>query len=135
MSTALNCILLIDDHEPINFIHKRVISKAEIDAKVSVARNGQEALDYLEANVDTDAYPDLIFIDINMPVMNGWEFLENYLEIYHHRHESTVVAILSTSENPDDIQRASDYDVLHGYMSKPLEVDTIKQFVQENFCS
>ena len=84
MKTKLNCILLVDDDEPTNFLNQMVIEELDIAEQIRVAQNGQEALTYLKKTGIGDEnfpLPDLILLDINMPAMNGWEFLERYRKL------------------------------------------------------
>ena len=74
MRKKLECILLIDDDDEDNFYHKIVIERMNITKRIEVAYNGLEALEFLQK--ESQIIPELIFLDINMPKMNGWEFLE-----------------------------------------------------------
>ena len=82
MNKKLNCILLIDDDDATNFIHQVIIKKAKIAEQVVTTLNGKQGLDFLTNsgkyhNKETPL-PSIVFLDINMPVMDGWEFMEAY---------------------------------------------------------
>ena len=96
-------ILLVDDDETTNFYNELIIQKHFSEAKIVVMTNGQKALDYLEQNHP----PTIILLDINMPVMDGFEFLEIYQQQQHA--EQPLIAMLTTSLNPDDIQIVDTY--------------------------
>jgi CheY-like chemotaxis protein len=124
----LNTILLIDDDFTTNYLHKKIISKSQIDSSIEVANNGKEGIDKLlalnEIIKDKNALI-LIFLDLNMPVMDGWDFLEIFKEIQPKLNFTTNLFIVSSSINPDDAERAKkDYNVLD-YFSKPLTVATL----------
>jgi CheY-like chemotaxis protein len=74
----INCIMLIDDNEDDNFFHERVIRKSSYADIILVKQSALDALNYLKKDLLESEYPDLIFLDINMPAMNGWEFLEEF---------------------------------------------------------
>src|ERR1700741_4670028 len=98
MKKKLECILLVDDDHEDNFFHKLVIERMDITKKIEVAKNGIEALEYLKA--DHHVIPELIFLDINMPKMNGWEFLEEYQHLSPERKARITIMMLTTSANP-----------------------------------
>jgi CheY-like chemotaxis protein len=122
----LECILLIDDDEPTNFIHKKVIKGQQLDVSVQVATNGREGLDYLirEGKFANNNLPQpgIIFLDINMPVMDGWEFIEEYKKLKDEFvNKKLIFLMLTTSLNPDDMETANSHNmVITKFISKPL---------------
>ena len=131
------CILLVDDDPATNFIHKMVIEQAGIDTYVQVASNGREALDYLmkrrDFNGNESPMPGIIFLDINMPKMNGWEFLEVYNELPQEMKARIVMAMLTTSLNPDDANRAGQNENIKGFINKPLKKETLNDIIDRYF--
>lgn len=122
----VNCIMLVDDNKIDNFFHERVIKKADAAKTIIIKESGQEALDYLSQG-NTCPQPDVIFLDINMPGMNGWEFLEHYKELDKNLQTAMVVIMLSTSDNPDDKARAKTNGLLSDYKSKPLTKEMLEE--------
>lgn len=123
MKKKLNCILLIDDSAPDNRYHQIVIEAMNITNKIQVAINGQEALDFLKETSQNP--PDLIFLDINMPKMNGWEFLEAYKDLEEKQKAKITIVMLTTSLNPEDKKRAEGIDDVDGFINKPLTEEVI----------
>ena len=101
MEKGVNCVLLVDDDDATNYIHQHVIREINFAKHIIVAKNGREALTYLTRKNDY-IKPDIIFLDINMPVMDGWEFLEEYKELEEELKSEMMVVMLSTSLNPAD---------------------------------
>jgi CheY-like chemotaxis protein len=134
MKNKLNCILFIDDDEPTNFLNKMVVDQYDCVREVRVLQSGQEALDYLSGN---SPRPDLIFLDINMPAMDGWEFLEKYRHLPAERKADIILIMLTTSLNPDDKARTSDIPDVAGFENKPLVHsgldDLLKRYFPQNF--
>lgn len=133
-SNSPECILLIDDDEATNFVHQMIIEKCGCSSHLQFAYNGKEALEYLtkkgkyENNVDP--LPGIIFLDINMPLMNGWEFLEEYKTLPDEIKASVVIAMLTTSLNPDDAEKANSYSDIKGYLNKPLTKETFSMIIE-----
>lgn len=104
--------LLIDDDEPTNFISTMVIDEARCARHLEIADGGLKALNYLQkASAETvvqDNFilPDLVFLDINMPPMNGWDFFSEFKKIKNEGSAKPVIIMLTTSLNPDDKHRA-----------------------------
>lgn len=134
---TVNCILLIDDNPAINALHLMTIKSAKICHEINIATDGEKAIMYLE-NVKKNGIlkkypkPDIIFLDINMPRMNGFEFLEKYALIEDAFKAHTLV-ILTTSSNPEDQKKAFTYPHVKAYKSKPLTVEMVKEIVDLYF--
>lgn len=123
------CIMLVDDNKDDNFFHERVIKQHNPDNLVITKNTGMKALDYLTLNGEGGPCPDLIFLDINMPGMNGWDFLEEYDRLDKERQKRPIIIMLTTSENPDDVARAKGWAVVSDYKSKPLTEEIMKQII------
>ncbi|MDW3209783.1 MAG: response regulator [Reichenbachiella sp.] len=117
----LNCILLIDDDEPTNFLNEMIISQLNCTESIVAVQSGREALDYLGSQVDGQfPQPDLILLDINMPGMNGWEFLVKYKNLDESQKGKVIIMMLTTSLNPDDEAKAHGIKDIKSFMRKPL---------------
>lgn len=131
MTIQLKSILLIDDNEADNFLHKLVLEKMGITERIDIVYDGIQALNFLkDENMPT---PDLIFLDINMPKMDGWEFLDHYQLLEEHQKSKAVVLMLTTSENPKDKDRASINSDVKGFESKPLRKESVERILSEYF--
>ncbi len=139
MNKQLNCILLIDDDEPTNFLNKMTLEQGSYARNVRVSQNGQEALDYLAScgdagnGVSKNPRPDLIFLDINMPAMDGWEFLERYKQLPPEKKADIVLIMLTTSLNPDDGARTRSMPEISGFENKPLRQVQLENILNKYF--
>ena len=134
MRTKLKTILLVDDDEATNFIHSMVIKQMNCTENIVVRENGAEALEYLTSATDGKyPQPDLILLDINMPRMDGWEFLEEYKNLDDDQLAKTVIVMLTTSLNPDDKEKAGVIPVITGFMSKPLTSEMLQELLEKHF--
>ena len=119
-------ILLIDDDPSINFLNKLVIEKSAIQAEVNVHTNATEALSELS---NSSLNPKMILLDINMPIMNGWEFVQQYEQLPKHI-QSSKIFILSSSIDPTDQEKANQSPVVDGFYSKPLTTEILQELTQ-----
>ncbi|MES2287197.1 MAG: response regulator [Bacteroidota bacterium] len=134
----INCILLIDDNPADNEYHKIIITEANVCNNIQIAIDGRKAIDYImksgEPNQSsTFPKPDLIYLDINMPQMNGFEFLEEYHRLDERLKAKIVIIMLTTSLNPDDKIRAMSYKELTEFENKPLTVEMLHETVEKYF--
>jgi CheY-like chemotaxis protein len=128
MKEKVNCVLLVDDDYATNYIHKHVIKEANFAEHVIVVENGQEALDFLIATDNTTYIrPDIIFLDVNMPIMDGWEFLDFYAELDESLKCKMMVVLLSTSLLPADKLNSEINASIDQFISKPLTVDVLQE--------
>jgi len=116
-----NLVLLIDDNEIDNFVAKKVIEKSGFAEKVITVQSAKNALDYLNTeNSSKDLLPDIIFLDIGMPEMDGFEFLEEYEKLNKIVVNNCKVLVLSSSLDIDDYNRANRNKLVRKFINKPL---------------
>ena len=123
--------MLIDDNFHDNFFHEREIKKADSQNIVVVNDSGEKALEYLKAN--KDPHSNLIMLDINMPGMNGWEFLRAYKNLDEDLKCEAVVVMLTTSDNADDRAKLVEFPFVTDYITKPLTKEKINAIRKEYF--
>jgi response regulator RpfG family c-di-GMP phosphodiesterase len=125
-------VLLIDDDEINNFISIKLIKKALLNTEIMACLNGKFAIEQLSAikNQDPDKLPDYILLDINMPIMNGWEFLEEYKRLNIDPLGKSRIYIISSSVFSNDISKARSYPLVKDFISKPLNVEKIKELFE-----
>ena len=134
MKKKLNCILLVDDDESCNYYHQLVLKEMNCAEKLAIAYDGKEALDYIQSAADAVfPMPAIIFLDINMPGVNGWEFLEAYEKLNEKIKEKILVVMLTSSLNPDDVQKAKKYKSVVDFKNKYLEKDVMAELLLEHF--
>ena len=126
----LDNILLIDDDEDFNFFSKRILQRLNCANEIDIAYNGVEALEILKQK---ETFPNLIFLDINMFSMNGWEFLNEYQKIPLQKRKSTVVCMLTSSADPDDRKRALNHGLVNEFEEKPLSENRVKELLLSHF--
>ena len=128
----LEAILLIDDDFTTNFLHQKIISKTEIDAPVAVLNDASEGIDKLLAlneTINDHSASVLVFLDLNMPLLDGWGFLEIFKKM--KLNFKVHLFIVSASINPDDKTRATSYAQVNGYLQKHLTVPTFRQLTKD----
>ncbi|WP_338872911.1 response regulator [Spirosoma sp. SC4-14] len=134
MPRPIHCILLIDDDPDDNYLHQLVIEESGLCEVVKVAETGVKGLAYLRQTNDPDYIrPDLILLDINMPGLNGFEFLEQYGQLDESLRSSLVLLMLTTSVNPADSKRVAQVPNLKGYLPKPLTLENLQKIVNQYF--
>jgi CheY-like chemotaxis protein len=136
MTDALNHIVLIEDNETTSFLNNRLLSRLGVARQVSSFSKADEALDFLWGNqlADGQAVPDLVFVDLKMPGMSGFDFLERYSQLPNDAQERTVVAVLTTSMHGADTARVAQYPNVE-YLTKPLTEEKMQRLLAKRFAA
>ncbi len=135
---VLNTILLIDDDETTNYLNQRLLNKMNIARNIEVATNGEEGLHYLRkhclaGSATAESCPELIFLDIKMPVMDGFEFLDEYRLLVPQIPVQAIIAMLTSSVSQLDLNRLEEYESISRFLTKPLTETTVMGLVNEFF--
>lgn len=121
-------VLLVDDSEAINVMNSYFFRKCSSDLEIVVARNGKEALAILE-HPDHSMLPDLVILDLKMPVLDGFEVLAYLNSVEFDFQGSLKIILLSTSMNPDDANQIEKYPFVINYLVKPLTMSQVFSIV------
>jgi CheY-like chemotaxis protein len=127
---AIERIILVDDNDADNEYHQIMIERAGFDGEVVVLENGVDALRYLEST-DLDK-PTYIFLDINMPMMDGFEVAERAAPLLRDK-PNFVLVMLTSSSSTHDHERASSLEAINGFVTKPLTVEMLKDLLADPF--
>ncbi len=127
MKRIKQCCIIDDD--PI-FIYgtKRIMREIEFCDSLVVYNNGEDAINgIIESHAITKTLPEIIFLDLNMPIMNGWEFLDEFIKIPNASLNKTLIYIISSSVDPKDINRVKNYKLVSNYILKPITPNDLQK--------
>jgi CheY-like chemotaxis protein len=118
----LRKVICIDDDPITLMLCKKVMERVEFASEINTLQNGEEAIKQFEdyEKIDTKNAPDMVFIDLNMPVMNGWEFLDEYFKREYHKKFKTNFIVLSSTIDPKDVEKSKLYSMVVDFLSKPI---------------
>lgn len=134
MKNKLKSILLIDDNEATNFFHQIIIDELDCTEQCIIKENGKEALNFLTQKENGEyPRPELILLDINMPILNGWEFIDAYNKLDIDQKGKIVVVMLTTSLNIDDKKKAEGTRDISSFMHKPLDAEGFLSLLKTHF--
>lgn len=128
----LQKVLLVDDDEIVNSINKVIIKHARFADEIISETVASKALEYIQKQKELNGLPDLIFLDINMPEMDGWDFVDEYVKLGFEESGPRII-MLTSSINPRDENRASLIDVITDFMSKPLSPEILNRIYDAHF--
>lgn len=123
---------IVDDDDIYQFTTSLLLKKTDLVNKIIVFSNGLKAMNFLKDEMgNKENIPDVLFLDINMPVMDGWEFLEEYLLIKPMMPKTVVIYMVSSSVDEKDVLKAKSISALSGYMVKPISSQNIMEVILE----
>lgn len=126
-------LLLIDDDYPTNYLHEIILKETGLIENIHAKTSVDEAIVFIKEKYEEGCSPELIFIDINLPAKNGFNFIEEFDELNEDLKSKSKVVMFSTSENPKDLEKSKSYDTIQQMLLKPLNEEIILSLVQKFF--
>ena len=121
-------VIIVDDDDINNFLCKRIITLAHFSDNISTFLDANSALSFLRSNIDhPENLPDIIFLDINMPIKNGWDFLAEYESFKSSIGKNIHIYMLSSSVYEEDMKKAKNFDSIVDYIPKPLSESVLEK--------
>ena len=132
MPIAKHIVCLIDDDNIYQYTARILVESTGLVKQIKSFYNGFEAINWFrdQKNIDSETLPDVIFLDINMPVMNGWEFLEEYHKLYTNLPKPIVVYVVSSSVDSSDMQKSRTYNAVSDYLVKPVNRSKYQELME-----
>ena len=133
---TINNMTLIDDDEVFVFLTKKAIERTHLVELIRVFSNGLDAIDFLREHRDNvDALPEIILLDLSMPIMDGWQFLDQFSKLAPKIDKKIIIYLCSSSISPNDIQLAKKNSLVTDYVIKPITkeklIELIKNMIED----
>lgn len=125
-------ICIVDDDEIYKFTMRKTIEMNKLARKVLIFSDGEEALEFITDNLGNNQdLPDVIFLDINMPIMDGFQFMQEYIKIKPRVGKKITIYMVSSSVDADDIEKANEISDIAGYLIKPIKASELNDIIAE----
>ena len=124
-------VFLIDDDDVFNCMNQAIIERIQSDAVVEVFKSGTEVMDHINAPVSFSFPPDIVFLDIRMPEMDGFELLDELEKMESHPLKNAAIYMLSSTLDERDLEKAKSRKLIKGFLGKPLTVEKMKEICWE----
>ncbi|WP_282161968.1 response regulator [Ulvibacterium marinum] len=123
---------IIDDDPIFIYGTRRIMKEVDFCDNILVFNNGQDAIEGLKELIDKgEDLPEVLFLDLNMPIMNGWEFLEDFVKIPNPDGKKVIIYIISSSVDPRDLERIRNYKMVNNYILKPLSPQDLENVLRD----
>lgn len=130
--SPIKTLTLVDDDDVFVFLTTKAIEQTNLVDLIKVFGNGLDALNFLKENKNNvDALPEIILLDLSMPIMNGWQFLEEYTKLNPTIEKKITIYICSSSISPDDVTRAKTISEVSDYIIKPITKDKLIDLIKK----
>lgn len=127
----MKLVALVDDDSIFQFTATRLIQSAKLAGQILQFENGGSAIDYLKQHAsDAEKLPDHLFLDINMPLVDGWMFLEDFVQLEGKLAKEIKIYMVSSSIDPRDMNRAKEYKEVREFVVKPVSMETFSRLLQ-----
>lgn len=127
----MKTIYLIDDDDIFNTLNSAIIKFVDEEYKIVIFKSGKEVLTYLKKNTTSFIPPEIVFLDIRMPNVNGFELLDILAEMKQHPFEKSKVFMLSSTLNEKDLERTKAYPIISAFLGKPLTIEVFTNLLKE----
>lgn len=129
--TALKQLTLVDDDDVFVFLTTRMLEKYKLVDLIKIFDNGYDALVFMKENMENiEALPDIILLDLSMPIMDGWQFLDEYVKINPKIGKKITIFICSSSISPDDLARAKAINAVSDFIIKPMTKEKLIEMIK-----
>lgn len=127
----IKSLTLVDDDEVFVFLTKKIIQQTNLVELIRVFGNGLDAINFIKENLhDASSLPEIILLDLSMPIMNGWQFLDEFVKINPHIGKTITICVCSSSISPDDNARAKTISEVSDFIIKPITKDKLIDIIK-----
>mgnify|MGYP001793563574 CR=1 FL=1 len=129
--TASKNLRNVDDDEFFVFLTKKAIEKIHFFDKILVFENGLDSINYLKENIETqDLFPQIILLDLSMPIMDGWQFLDQFNLLAPEIKKKLEIYVVSSSISPEDIKTVKSFSAVSDFIVKPISMDKLLEMIK-----
>ena len=129
--TPLKQLTMVDDDDVFVFLTTRMLEKYQLVDLIKIFDNGYDALVFIKENLDNiEALPDIILLDLSMPIMDGWQFLNEFVKINPKIGKKITIYICSSSISPDDLARAKAINAVSDFIIKPMTKEKLVEMIK-----